>query len=302
VTPAEVAALTPSTLRLPDGRTLAWYDLGDRQGAPLLYTTGTPSSGLGGAIYDDAARRAGVRLISVDKPGYGHSTFDPQRSLLRYAEDVRVLADHLGLRRFAVAGESGGGPHVLAKAYALPDRVTVAIVLAGMGPGSEAWVREGMKPMNKRLFWMAQHTPWLLRLALTGMARSFSTEERRNAFAAKQLKVQPEADNRLLETHPELLELVGYGAAGAFREGSRGAAQELAVFARPWGFGIEDIRCHVELWHGTEDVNVPVAVAREVVRRLPDCTAHIVDGAGHALALEHVDAILATVVDAAVPS
>ena len=302
MTPADVAALAPATLTLPDGRSLAWYDLGDPEGVPLVYTTGTPSSGLGGAIYDAAAKRAGVRLLSVDKPGYGHSSYDPRRSLLRYADDVRVLVDHLGLGRFAVAGESGGGPHVLAKAYALADRVTVTVVLAGMGPGNESWVREGMKPMNKRLFWLAQRTPWLLRIAMAGMARSMSTEERRQAFVAKQLKAQPAADARVLENHPEVLELFGFGAAGAFREGGRGAAQELAVFARPWGFAIEDVRTHVELWHGTEDVNVPVAVAREVARRLPDCTAHIVEGAGHALAIEHVDEIFASVVAAAVTS
>jgi pimeloyl-ACP methyl ester carboxylesterase len=169
-----------------------------------------------------------------------------------------------------------------------------------MGPGNEPWVREGMKPMNKRLFWMAQRAPWMLNLAMAGMARSFSTEERRAKFVAKQLTVQGPADARLLETHPELLEVFGYGAAGAFREGGRGAAQELALFARPWDFRIEDVTCHVELWHGVEDVNVPVAVAREVARRLPDCTAHVVEGAGHALALEHVDEILATVLRAAV--
>src|SRR5689334_19381476 len=101
------------TMTLPDGRVLAWYEYGDPDGVPCVYTTGTPASGLMGELYDDAAREAGVRWISVDKPGYGASSFDPQRSLRGYAADVRALLEHLGLDRVAAAGESGGGPHVL---------------------------------------------------------------------------------------------------------------------------------------------------------------------------------------------
>ena len=64
----------PCLLRLPDGRELAWYEFGDPEGVPCIYTAGTPESGLAGGCYDAAARRAGVRWISIDKPGYGTPT------------------------------------------------------------------------------------------------------------------------------------------------------------------------------------------------------------------------------------
>src|SRR6478672_10796406 len=111
---------TSQSLRLADSRQLAWYEYGDAAGSPCIYTTGTPASGLAGGTYDKAAAEAGVRWISVDKPGYGHSDLQPGRTLLDWPADVRALADHLGLERFAVAGESGGGPFALALAYALP--------------------------------------------------------------------------------------------------------------------------------------------------------------------------------------
>src|SRR3954469_14679970 len=99
---------TPQTMRLADGRQLAWYEYGDAAGLPCVYTTGTPASGLAGSTYDKAAAEAGVRWISVDKPGYGHSDLQRGRTLLDWPADVRALADQLGLQRFAVAGESGG--------------------------------------------------------------------------------------------------------------------------------------------------------------------------------------------------
>lgn len=105
----ERIAPTVHRLKLADGRGLTWYEFGDTEGVPCFYVPGTPESGLAGSCYDAAARRAGVRWISVDKPGYGHS--DPlwNRSLLGFAADLGELADHLGLASFVVAGESGGG-------------------------------------------------------------------------------------------------------------------------------------------------------------------------------------------------
>ncbi len=270
-------------LRLSDGRRLAWYEYGDPGGRPCVYITGTPASGVAGGLYHAAARQAGVRWISVDKPGYGGSDFQRGRRLLDWPQDVRALADHLGLDRFAVAGESGGGPHALALAYGLPQRVTAALVIAGMGPGHEAWVRQGMKPMNRRLLWLAQHAPGLLRWALRAMARTLSDAARRERWVQRQLRASPPADRALFQRYPELMPLTLDAACEALRPGPEGAAQELQMLASPWGFDPARIQVPVWLWHGTEDVNVPVAVARALAAAIPDCQAHFIAGAGHAL-------------------
>lgn len=280
------------SLRLPDGRRLAWYEYGDPAGVPCLYTTGTPASGIVGTLYDAVAREAGVRFISVDKPGYGHSDFMPGRRLTDWPADIAALADHLGFERFAAMGESGGGPHVLALAWALPERLTVALNVAGMGPGHEDWVRQGMKPMNRRLFWLAQHAPWLLQFALMSMARSLRSPKRREKWVRQQLAAAPESDRALMEREPELLPLTLDAFFDAFREGARGATQEMQLFGRPWGFSLAEIRTPVHIWHGTEDVNVPIAVARRVCEEIPGAQAHIIDGGGHALSFEHGAAMM----------
>jgi pimeloyl-ACP methyl ester carboxylesterase len=291
---ADIAAQTPHTVVLRDGRTYAYYEHGDRDGTPCIYVTGTPTSGVIGAMWDDLAREAGVRWISVDKPGYGHSTLDPRYSLARSAADLGELLDALGIPSAAFVGESGGAPHVLATAHDLPDRVSAAFLVAGMGPGSEAWARKAMKPTNRQAMWMGKHAPFLLRTVMARIARMDQ-----KTYAAWVLKEIPHADAEVLNRHPELLEYMYVGSRDAFRQGTRAAAQEMTMFAHPWHFAVDDVKVPVHLWHGTDDIHVPLAIAEEVIRRLPDSHPRIVQGKGHILAIEHREEILAAIVESA---
>jgi pimeloyl-ACP methyl ester carboxylesterase len=275
---------TPQTLRLPDGRQLAWYEYGDAAGRPCVYATGTPASGLAGKTYDKGAAEAGVRWISVDKPGYGHSDLAPGRTLLQWTEDIRLLVDHLGLDRFAVAGESGGGPYALALAYALPDQITTAIVIAGLGPGDDPSARDGMKRANKLLYGLAQRAPWALRPAIGAMARALRDEKKAQRYLAKMLADAPAADRSAYED-PDFAPLSLAATRDAFRTGTAGAVEEMRLLTRAWGFRLEDISTHVDLFHGEQDVNVPVAIARRVAAALPNCDARFYPELGHFLAV-----------------
>jgi pimeloyl-ACP methyl ester carboxylesterase len=137
--------VTPDVITLPDDRRLSWHEFGDPDGAPVLYTAGTSVSGLGGAWYDQTARASGLRWISPDKPGYGGSDYQRKRSLISWADDLAALAGHLGLDRFALAGESGGGPFTLAAAHRLADRVSVVALIASAGGPSSRAGRSGQQ-------------------------------------------------------------------------------------------------------------------------------------------------------------
>ena len=108
--------MASGVITLPDGRRLRWHEFGEPDGSPVIYTAGTPVSGLGGASYSEAARAAGLRWISPDKPGYGGSDYHPKRTLISWGDDLAALAGQLGLDRFLIAGESGGGPFTVAPA------------------------------------------------------------------------------------------------------------------------------------------------------------------------------------------
>src|SRR6266487_2257498 len=148
-------------MTLAVGRRLSWHEFGDPDGSPVIYTAGTPVSGLGGGSYNETARAAGLRWISPDKPGYGGSDYQPKRSLTRWGDDLAALAGHLGLDRFALAGESGGGPFTLAAAHRLADRVSVVALIASAGGLRSRAERAGQQARIRFYSWLARNAPAL---------------------------------------------------------------------------------------------------------------------------------------------
>ena len=118
-----------TTVDLPDGRTLAYAEWGDPAGRPIVTCHGTPGCRLNRHPNQDLVRSTGARVIAFDRPGYGRSTRNAGRRVVDVVPDVVALVDHLGLDEFAVVGGSGGGPHALAVAASLPDRVTRGVML-----------------------------------------------------------------------------------------------------------------------------------------------------------------------------
>src|SRR5438552_17010722 len=114
---------TTTSITLRDGRRLGYAEYGDPAGVAVFYFHGTPGSRLEGTIADEAAKRLRVRLIAIDRPGVGLSTFKPRRKLRDWPADVIALADALGIDRFAIVGLSGGGPHALAGARYIGTRL-----------------------------------------------------------------------------------------------------------------------------------------------------------------------------------
>ena len=135
---------TMTTIRLNDGRTLAYEDVGDPGGAPILFAHGFGDSRLTRHPDDSMAARAGVRLIVPDRPGIGGSDPKPARAAAERADDLRELADALGVERFAVLAWSGGTPTGLACGARFPDRVTAIGVAAGFAPFDREGAYEGL--------------------------------------------------------------------------------------------------------------------------------------------------------------
>jgi len=261
-------------MTLPDGRRLSWHEFGDPGGSPVIYTAGTPVSGLGGGSYDEAARAAGLRWISPDKPGYGGSDYQPKRSLTSWGDDLAALAGHLGLDRFALAGESGGGPYTLAAALRLGGRVSVAALIAGAGGPMGPAERAGQQARIRFYGWLARNAPALNAVPLTVMRWSLASPARRERSLRREMAATPEARHAGLRIEFEAV-------ADALRQGTRGAVQELALSRPPWPFPLSEIKTPVHLWHGARDTNAPIAIARRLARELPDATLHVSDSSDH---------------------
>src|SRR6476661_2822678 len=146
-------------IRLPDGRALGFAEWGDPAGRPVFLFHGTPGSRLSRHPDESQARAQGVRLITVDRPGYGLSDPLPRRRLLDWPADVAALAAALRLERFALVGVSGGGPHALACAYACPDRVTAVALIGGAGPMDDPVALRQMMWVNRAALRLAPRLP-----------------------------------------------------------------------------------------------------------------------------------------------
>jgi pimeloyl-ACP methyl ester carboxylesterase len=276
-------------ITLPDGRRLRWHEFGDPDGSPVIYTTGTPVSGLGGAWYDQTARASGLRWISPDKPGYGGSDYQRGRSLLGWADDLAALAGHLGLDRFALAGESGGGPFTLAAAHQLSGRVSVAAVIASAAAQRPSRAERAGQQARIRFYgWLARNAPALNAVPLTMMRRSLASPARLERALRRAMATTPEARHAGLRIEFEAV-------TEALRPGTRGAVQELAVIRPPWPFLLSEVKTPVHLWHGTRDTNAPIANSRHLARELPHATLHISDSSDHDIGHDRSDEITSVI-------
>ncbi len=268
---------------LPDGRELAWLETGKPRGFPVFVFHGTPGSRLQVSFDEKAIAASGVRFLAPDRPGYGHSTFHKGRALRDWAADVTALADHLKIERFAVAGLSGGGPHAAACAALLPERVVAAGLVSAVGPMGEPELAGAMVGLNRGLTTLAVRAPVAL-LPIFSVQDFVLRRWPEKALEAYK-KQMPPADAAVMED-PHVFDAVVNEARHAPATAGRAGAQDFMLFARPWGFRLEDISVPVHLWHGDADQNVLISHARFMAGRIPGAELHECPGEGH-LSLYH---------------
>jgi pimeloyl-ACP methyl ester carboxylesterase len=246
----------------------------------VLVHAGSPSSRhLYGPHLRDAHRR-GIRLFSYDRPGYGGSDPQPGRGAADCAADVSAIADALGIERFAVWGISAGGPHALACASLLPDRVVATSVLASPAPYDAAGLDyfAGMGDDNRE---DAQ-----LMLTDPAAARAKFAKQREALLAA------PAPD--LLAAYPTLLappdravlkgELADYYARrdkDSLARGIEGWWDDTKALMKPWSFRLSGMRVPVLLWHGRQDRFVPFQHAAWLAELIPGVQCRLTDEDGH---------------------
>lgn len=282
-------------VELRDGTVLGYAEAGDPGGQPVVHLHGSPTSRLEvrHKAFHEAADRLGVRLLAVDRPGMGLSSFR-RYSVASYPDLLRGFADALGLGRFAVTAVSGGGKYACASAWRLPDRVTRVALDSSTCSVDVPGVRAAMSKKDRRVYAVGQRAPWLLRLFFAKIARDLTRRD------------VGEVVSELMEAGPaerELLEREGFRddflqqVVESFRSGSRGPAYDYILESRPWGLPLGEIQVPFDVWFGEADSIVPPEQGRILARELPLATAHPVPGRGHfLLATESAQDILRSVI------
>jgi pimeloyl-ACP methyl ester carboxylesterase len=275
--------VTEADVRLAGGRILHAYDTradgtAGRPGAPgspvvVFWLHGSPNVGSPPEPLFAVAEANGLRWVSYDRPGYGGSSPYDGRNVASAATDVAAVADTLGIGRFAVFGHSGGGPHALACAALLPERVIAAVSVSAPGP----FDADGLD-------WFAGQSPGIA-------AENRAARGGRAALAAHWAGAEPE-DISAFFTDADLAALGGSWswlagvASQAVEQGSEGFLEDTLAAVQPWGFRPEAIRVPVLIMHGAKDKMVPRAHGQWLAARCPAAESRTVPDAGHITVLD----------------
>lgn len=270
-------------ITLPDRRKLGYAEYGVPTGRPVMFFHGSPGSSYIHVDMAGIAARRGIRLIAVDRPGYGLSGPKPGRAMLDWPDDIAALADALGLERFAIIGFSGGSPYALACAYKLTDRM-MKIALAGtLAPQGAAGVMEGMSPAVSGLYALAQSNPDELRNTFAAVAPSPA------ALVAAMSVSASEWDKNIINARHSEFETE---YTQTLRSGVEGVASDFVLASGDWGFPLDGINTETHLWCGTADCNTPPAMTAYISSTLPNSRDFMLPDEGHFALYGHWEEIL----------
>jgi pimeloyl-ACP methyl ester carboxylesterase len=280
---------------LNTGGQLAFDEYGDPRGVPVIFCHGWPSSLTMAQLTHASARELGVRIVSPDRPGISESVLQLNRKLLDWPPVLRQLADHLGIADFRMLAISGGAPYAYAAANAMPERVRAIAIVSGAPPIVDLSDHSGLLRLYRWMLALQRTSPELLRICFR-CARPFASRRIPIRLRPLFLKIFQPTDAAVLRDNAAF-ECCFESARRAWRGSAEGVMLDAQVYAEPWGFKLEDVDVPVRLWHGKEDRAFSFHIAEEVARRLPNCKARYVDGAGHfSLPIRHVREILADLI------
>ncbi len=276
-----------------EDRQIGFAEFGDPQGRAVFWLHGTP--GARRQIPTEArlyAENHKIRLIGLDRPGTGSSSPHLYKNVRAFADDLRTIADILGIGKMAVIGLSGGGPYALASAAVLSDRVVAAGVLGGVAPfvGDEG-ITSGLMNLGKRVAPLLQLAGDPLRIGASLLIRAIRpvANPALHLYAA----ISPEADRRLL-TRPEFGAMFLDDLLNGSRKQLAAPFNDVILFTRDWGFRLDEVKVPVRWWHGDSDHIVPFAHGQHVVAKLADCELFVLPGESHLAGLGRGEEILFT--------
>jgi pimeloyl-ACP methyl ester carboxylesterase len=267
-------------VKTSDGRTLAVAEWGDPAGLPLIAMHGTPGGRI--SYWEDPTiyARHGLRRITYDRPGYGESSRLAGRTVADVIADVEAIAAQLGIERFAVTGGSGGGPHALATAALMGDRVIRALIASSPAPiDADGLDWTAGQTEGNVAEWRAATDGEAAIRALTEPEREVTLarlREGRTDFLGDSYEMS-EADQAQIAKH---LSLIADHFLNALAPGVDGWVDDDIAFVTPWGFDVSTIRVPVYLTYGRVDTLVPPAHGDWLAARIPNVEVHATD-VGH---------------------
>ena len=268
------------TVSLSDGRSLEVAVQGANEGVLLIFHHGSPGAAQPFEPFHRAAAERGIVLAFPSRAGFGGSSRQVGRTVASAAADAAALADHLGHERFLTAGWSGGGPHALACAAVLPDRVSAVASVAGVAPYDAEgldWTG-GMGEDNQFEYPLAAQDPAGLLEWMEPQTEPMSRIEP-DEWVRRLDSLMSDVDARSVTG--AFGEYLAGSYRSAFRDGPWGWYDDDLAFVGDWGFDVADIRVPVSVWQGRQDLFVPITHGEWLAANIPGARAHLRPEHGH---------------------
>jgi pimeloyl-ACP methyl ester carboxylesterase len=277
------------TITLPDGRQLGYLIVGE--GKPVFWFHGMPSSRVQALCLEGTARTWRLQIIGVDRPGFGLSTYVPKRRFRDIAADISLLADHLHINQFALAGVSGGGPHVAACAALLRERTTKAVVLCGLSLPLDT---SGMHQTGRLMFGLTTVPiigAWVQKIFRdTYLKRARDPNSEAGRRLAKDL---PDDDARFYLSPSQSRDLLLRANIEAYHQGpdtTKAFIQEVKLWKKGWDVDLAQIPPGlVHIWHGTSDTSAPIRNAYKNAETIPGSHLKVFENEGHLFFMNHLE-------------
>ena len=257
------------------------HELGDANGFAVVFYNGTPLARLMPEWWDVPARERGLRLIGIDRPGYGNAPAAPNRSLRSVVEGTVALLDELDVGRFAAIGMSGGGPYALACGAFLPDRVAAVVTGAGSSGFDEEIDGGAFSPEELELNREQALRPTAEGRQALGRLYDVEVENLRSANVDGFMRAVGDDPATATPERRATATYVLRAIQEAIRPGHDGWLDDGLAMFRPWGFEPTEIRPPVAVWHSEDDAMVSIEHARRLVAAIPSAEPFLVDGIGH---------------------
>jgi len=266
------------------GRWLSYSEYGDPDGPLVFYFHGIPGSRLEVRLIEQDALQAGIRLVAVDRPGLGYSTYYGGRKVVDWPADIVELAAILGYADapFGALSMSGGSPYGTACAYQIPDRLTHLALVSGhtrlgapgTSPGSE-----------DKMIELVVRRPRLAKAGFNFVSRRLS--RRPGPVIQKITKNWTADDRRLILCNPITYNQLIANLRESVRCGTQGLITDIQLLACPWGFPLNNISdVPVSIWHGKCDRIAPISMGHYFQRHIAGSELTIDPSAGHVTTLK----------------
>ncbi|MGK0185653.1 MAG: pimeloyl-ACP methyl ester carboxylesterase [Verrucomicrobiales bacterium] len=266
-------------LKTQKGCVIGLAEYGAADGIPVFFFHGWPCSRRQARLLHEPAQARGLRILAVDRPGIGGSSFDPERKLLDWPPLLEELAELLDIEKFAVLGVSGGGPYALACAYALPERLTATGIICGAPPLTIFDDRSDLHPAYHILRAVRLIAPWTMSPFLP-LVRAVSCLPQKHLLIKVFMRTILKADRRALDK-TDAYDAVALSFQDAAENGMRPLIVDGDVYYSHWGFDLENIQVPVQFWHGESDRNIPARMIKEIVEKIPHATGTWFPDDGH---------------------